>query len=268
MKVYLVHSKYDRDLAQLITDAMIDKSIGVWIDAPLPNELSLDDHQIYQWMEESDLIVVIWSANSIKNDRVKKEWEIALTSDRRIIVVKVGDVEIPPIPENILSVVVRELNQVPGELASFLKSLSRYKIFISYSRKDRRAARQLVGLIHRSPHEVWIDESGIDPGEGFPEKIIETIDQADFVMLLWSKNSRESRWVEREWNYAYKESKKILPLLLDKTPLPMALENINAFTSLIDEKLYRFLSIKKLPKQPNILVKVISQIKERLKNAA
>jgi len=267
MKVYLVYSRKDLYLAQAIADAMIDADIALWIDAP-GLEYSAYEGQIYEWMKESDLIVVIWSADSIKSDRVRKDWEIALTAGRRIIFVKVGDVSVPEVPENIFVLAVSELQEVPNELTRFVKSISRYKIFISYSRKDRRAARQLAQLIHGSPHQVWIDESGIDPGEGFPEKIIQSINYSDYFMLLWSKNSKESRWVEREWNHAYKESKKILPLLLDNTPLPMALENINAFTSLDDEKLYRFLTIKRVQEQTNFFRKLTSLVKRWLKNAA
>jgi hypothetical protein len=272
MKVYVVHGRKDLYIAQAIADTMNDEGVGVWTDAPGLEAPGLSDfafeERIYGWMEESDLVVVIWSENSMNSDLVRKQWKIALTTDRRIIAVKVGDVSVPDIPEHVFLLSVGELQDVPYELTRFVKSISRYKIFISYSRKDRRAARQLVRLIHRSPHEVWIDESGIDPGEGFPEKIIQTINNSDYFILLWSRNSKESRWVEREWNHAYKESKKILPLLLDKTPLPMALESINAFTSLEDEKLYRFLTIKRVSNQKNILVKVTSLIKRWLKNAA
>ena len=45
-------------------------------------------------------------------------------------------------------------------------------------------------------------------------------------MLLWSGAARQSRWVQKEWDFAYEQRKIIVPYRLDATPLPDVLANI------------------------------------------
>jgi hypothetical protein len=51
-------------------------------------------------------------------------------------------------------------------------------------------------------------------------------------MLFWTAAASMSRWVKREWQLAIKRGKKVVPTLLDDTPLPRRLARLNAVTSL------------------------------------
>ena len=40
-------------------------------------------------------------------------------------------------------------------------------------------------------------------GQKFEEEIFKRIDTSDIFYLFWSKAARQSKWVDKEWRYAY-----------------------------------------------------------------
>jgi hypothetical protein len=65
-----------------------------------------------------------------------------------------------------------------------------------------------------------LDVDSIEPGERWQEQLETAIARADKVCVFWCLHSRASRWVKREWRRAHRQKKKLIPLLLDSTPLP------------------------------------------------
>src|SRR5262245_23058656 len=71
-------------------------------------------------------------------------------------------------------------------------------VFISYSRKDRSTADAIVKVLEAKGHKVWIDREDIPGGQNFGSVIDSAIDTAGAVVVLWSKDSAASPYVQDE----------------------------------------------------------------------
>lgn len=96
-----------------------------------------------------------------------------------------------------------------------------FKIFISYSRKDKNIVFGLKNEIEMQlgSGACWIDLTGIESDRQFVDVIIDAIDNADVFLFMYSANSEESEWTRKEVEYAYNEKKRIVFVLIDHTPL-------------------------------------------------
>lgn len=98
------------------------------------------------------------------------------------------------------------------------------QIFISYSEKDSIIAKKIEVALIEKGYEVWRDKTDIHPGDNFINKIEDAIHQCDIVLLLWSKDSTESKWINSERTAATKLGKFIIPCILDETALPLFMD--------------------------------------------
>ena len=97
-------------------------------------------------------------------------------------------------------------------------------IFLSYRKKDRRYARELMGLIHREPKcrdvAIWYDEFLV-PGENFNDSIEKALLQSQAFALVVTPNLLEpgNYVMTTEYKMAVKHQKNILPVkMLDTDP--------------------------------------------------
>ena len=104
-------------------------------------------------------------------------------------------------------------------------------VFISYARHDIVAVRPIENSLLAHNITVFRDETKIKPGDYFEKTIIENIERSSTFVLIWSHAAAKSDWVERELKEAQTFSKKILPVLLDETPLTKPLRNIQAINA-------------------------------------
>jgi adenylate cyclase len=93
------------------------------------------------------------------------------------------------------------------------------KVFLSYSREDVAAAKQLAACIDRAGHQVWWDHQ-IEGGSRFTAEIDRELKGADAVVVMWTKSSVESPWVQDEAAEG-RDNGRLVPILLgaDKPPL-------------------------------------------------
>lgn len=70
-------------------------------------------------------------------------------------------------------------------------------IFVSYSRQDLERVAPLVAALESEGWSVWWD-SEITAGEEFDTLISRELDSASAVIVVWTENSVESRWVKGE----------------------------------------------------------------------
>lgn len=103
------------------------------------------------------------------------------------------------------------------------------KIFISYSTKDKVVANKLYSDLIELGHSPWLDEWNINVGECIPSKIQEGLNDSDYVVLLLSKRSVDSSWVDKEWKAKYWEEvgcgkSILLPVLIEKCNIPSLLK--------------------------------------------
>lgn len=99
------------------------------------------------------------------------------------------------------------------------------RCFLSYNKVDKEAARSIGAHMVLSGIDVWFDEWEIQAGDSIPGKLNEGLGAFDAFVLLWSADSNRSNWVRQELHSAIiravkDSSAKIVPCLLDETPLP------------------------------------------------
>ncbi|MFV2055696.1 MAG: SUMF1/EgtB/PvdO family nonheme iron enzyme [Thiohalomonadales bacterium] len=99
-------------------------------------------------------------------------------------------------------------------------------IFLSYAKSDRKTAKALAGHLQSLDYDVWWDHE-IQPGKEFRRVIDEEITKAKVVLVLWSKQAIQSRWVQDEANEAL-EQEKLIPVLIEDVKQPMGFRQLQA----------------------------------------
>jgi hypothetical protein len=91
-----------------------------------------------------------------------------------------------------------------------------HKVFISYSRKDSEKVNYIKeNILDKYSIKYWLDRDGIYSGENYKEVIVDAIDSSLVILFFSSDNSNQSIHVIRELEYAIKQKKTIIPILLD-----------------------------------------------------
>jgi len=101
------------------------------------------------------------------------------------------------------------------------------KVFISYSRKDIKFARRLAGDLESAGFDVWWDISNLKGGDDWVRFIPAAIEVCQFFVVLLSPDSVKSEWVSKEYSYALRLRKKIVPAMIRQCDVPFALNTIN-----------------------------------------
>ncbi len=99
------------------------------------------------------------------------------------------------------------------------------QVFISYSREDQRFAEELANSLTHDGISVWFDDWYIQVGDSILRKIQDGILSSDFLVVLLSRNSMESKWVDHELNAGTlknieSEGVFVLPALIEKCRIP------------------------------------------------
>lgn len=99
-------------------------------------------------------------------------------------------------------------------------------IFVSYSRKDVVYVEKLVNALRHEGFNPWIDVDELRAGTRWQERLHKQIKTCDAYVLILSRNSRVSRWVEDELTLAKNLNKPIFPLLLQDTELYLGIQTV------------------------------------------
>lgn len=97
-------------------------------------------------------------------------------------------------------------------------------VFISYASSSRPVAAQLAAAVERLGYKVWWDTELL-PHDQYGQMIERQLEAAKCVIVLWSDDARESRWVLSEANRALGEGKLIQGNLSDRLP-PLPFDQI------------------------------------------
>ena len=101
-------------------------------------------------------------------------------------------------------------------------------VFLCHNSKDKPFVRELADRLKSDGVRVWLDEAELNIGDSLIEKISGGIEDMEYVAVIISKNSIESRWVQKEISLAMSKeiagrSVTVLPILVNKCNLPEAL---------------------------------------------
>lgn len=121
-----------------------------------------------------------------------------------------------------------EMNSDSGQ------SIDAKLVFISHNRADKVEARLLATALIQQGVGVWFDEWSLNPGESITGGIQAGLSDADVFVLVWSGNAAQSNWVDTELRAYLRrrvddQSLRIIPVMLDDTPLPVLAADYKGF---------------------------------------
>lgn len=100
------------------------------------------------------------------------------------------------------------------------------RVFLSYSRQDLAIASRLAAELERLGHELWWDRQ-LQGGARFASEIEAALDRADAVVVLWSRHSLKSAWVQDEASEG-RDSGRLVPVTLDGCKPPLGFRQFHA----------------------------------------
>ena len=101
-------------------------------------------------------------------------------------------------------------------------SLKFHSYFLSYCWENSDVADHIEVLLHRSPRQVYRDESHVKSGDQISSSIKNAIDSSETFVALWSVDYKGSSWCPHELEYALdrlhrKQLKRVIIVQIDDT---------------------------------------------------
>jgi adenylate cyclase len=104
-------------------------------------------------------------------------------------------------------------------------------VFMSYARADSARVAPSVAALEAQGWSVWWD-SAISPGQEFDRQIAAALKNSSAVLVIWTQNSVESRWVRGEARDGADRG-VLIPVRFGNVPLPIDFRAIH--TTDLDE---------------------------------
>src|SRR5437773_10233247 len=106
----------------------------------------------------------------------------------------------------------------------------RMQVFISYSHKDQKIAKQLSSRLADAGVKVWLAAEEVLPGENLPLEVGKALQRSDAMVVLLSPDAVESQWVRSEIAFALSSPKfegRLVPVMVKPTKrVPPFLEKL------------------------------------------
>jgi hypothetical protein len=100
-----------------------------------------------------------------------------------------------------------------------------HDVFVSYSRKDKDFVRGLVKTLEQAGCKVWWD-TALAPGETFSPVIQRALESARCVVVVWSKTSIDSAWVNDEAGVG-RQRKVLVPVRIEGVEPPLGFRQVH-----------------------------------------
>jgi len=97
-------------------------------------------------------------------------------------------------------------------------------IFMSYSRREVGFVDQLTSRLEKTGFRVWLDYRSLIPGSPWKTQIDKGLDESEVILLVVSKESMASKYVELEWRRVIREDKRIILAIFEAVDIPKELE--------------------------------------------
>lgn len=98
-------------------------------------------------------------------------------------------------------------------------------IFMSHSSNDREFTHGLAERLREAGFRCWVDVNDIPDGSTWMREIEKAVRECGAMIVVMSKDARESEWVERETLLAMDLRKPLFIVRIDDAPLPLHLIN-------------------------------------------
>ena len=93
------------------------------------------------------------------------------------------------------------------------------QVFISYSSKEASQVNEIVETLERKGIECWIAPRDIRVGSNYTKDIPSAIQECPCFLLVLSRQSQKSQWVNKELTHAINQNKRIFPLIIEEFTL-------------------------------------------------
>ena len=97
------------------------------------------------------------------------------------------------------------------------------KTFLSYSRINKDFAVKLAKELKSEGFHIWFDQLDIPPGARWDAEVEKALEESEIFMVIITPASAKSENVLDEIGYAIDSGKRILPVLLETSTLPLRL---------------------------------------------
>jgi hypothetical protein len=101
-------------------------------------------------------------------------------------------------------------------------------VFLSYARGDRALAKSLAEALRQRGWSVFWDYD-IRAGDDWTKRIASEVQEAGCVVVLWSRHSVESEWVQKEAE-AGAARQRLVPILIEAANPPEHFASLNAIS--------------------------------------
>ena len=91
------------------------------------------------------------------------------------------------------------------------------EVFISYKSENAEYADALHEKFQQNGIKCWLDTNNIRTAKNFAQEIIDGLNEAKVIVLIYSKEADKSPYVYREIETAFEANKHIVPLKIDDT---------------------------------------------------
>lgn len=112
------------------------------------------------------------------------------------------------------------------------ESMKRGAVFLSYAREDKATVAAIKAQLEAANIDVWMDESGLEPGDEFQQAIHDNIKGASFFVAVISRAANPEAWKGRfgrfflrEWHWAVEtngerpsDDRFLQPVVIDDVP--------------------------------------------------
>ena len=188
-------------------------------------QTSLNTQQLYNWYRHKQR-EAMWAENMISGSGFLGLQPVITFSNGLII-------QIPDVPKFFINglITTEEEGLFPfiAETHTVL-IMSQYsrphaKLFLSHSSIDKPFVRELRKSLY-SICETFFDETDICYGQSITTRLNEELSISDALILILSKNSIESEWVQKEWASMLHMKKTIIVVRIDDVIVPPLLADI------------------------------------------
>jgi WD40 repeat protein len=94
------------------------------------------------------------------------------------------------------------------------KSASKTRVFISYAHEQKEFVRKFHDKLLKSDMDVWVDWQDIPPAADWRDEVKRAIEGADAFLFLLSPGSIASKVCGEELEWAMKNNKKLIPVVI------------------------------------------------------
>ncbi len=102
------------------------------------------------------------------------------------------------------------------------------RVFLSHSSRDKKLVARLAEDLTAEGIDVWLDAGEILAGDSIAQEIQKGLEASDFIVLVLSRASVRSGWVDKEWQArigreATSRAVHIIPVLAERCEIPALL---------------------------------------------